>query len=175
MGSQRVTQLSMHAGNLSGCHFIHFLNEVLDKEKFLSVLKVFYLHLAVGNTETQNDNLLCLNSYSTSLGLKFLTWKKGIDYPSLTYHSIFYVSGLRVHGFRANINHHLLIDPLVKVAQSCPTLWDSMNYTVHGILQARILEWVLQGISPTQGMNPGLPHCRQILYQLSHQGSPIDL
>ena len=30
----------------------------------------------------------------------------------------------------------------VKVAQSCPTLWDLMDYTVHGILQARILEWV---------------------------------
>ena len=30
----------------------------------------------------------------------------------------------------------------VKVPQSCPTLWDPMNYTVHGILQARILEWV---------------------------------
>ena len=28
------------------------------------------------------------------------------------------------------------------------------------------------GIFPTQGSNPGLPHCRQILYQLSHQGSP---
>ena len=30
----------------------------------------------------------------------------------------------------------------------------------------------LQGIFPTQGWNLGLPHCRQILYQLSHQGSP---
>ena len=30
----------------------------------------------------------------------------------------------------------------------------------------------LQGIFPTQGLNPGLPHCRQILYQLSHKGSP---
>ena len=29
-----------------------------------------------------------------------------------------------------------------KVAQSCPTLCDPMDYTVHGILQARILEWV---------------------------------
>ena len=92
-----------------------------------------------------------------------------------------------------------------------------MDYTVHGILQARILEWVafpspadlsdpgikpgspalqadslptelsgksinkytgvgglslLQGIFPTQGSNPGLPHCRRILYQLSHKGSP---
>ena len=84
-------------------------------------------------------------------------------------------------------------------------------WTVHGILQARILEWVafpfsrgssqprdgtqssslqvgslpvkpqgkpkntgvdslflLQGIFPTQGLNPGLPHCRWILYQLSY-------
>ena len=32
---------------------------------------------------------------------------------------------------------------------------------------------LLQGIFPTQGLNPGLPHCRQILYQLSHKGSPV--
>ena len=32
---------------------------------------------------------------------------------------------------------------------------------------------LLQGIFPTQGLNPGLPHCRWILYQLSHQGSPL--
>ena len=31
---------------------------------------------------------------------------------------------------------------------------------------------LLQGIFPAQGLNPGLPHCRRILYQLSHQGSP---
>ena len=31
---------------------------------------------------------------------------------------------------------------------------------------------LLQGIFPTQGSNPGLPHCRQIIYQLSHKGSP---
>ena len=33
--------------------------------------------------------------------------------------------------------------------------------------------FLLQGIFPTQGSNPGLPHCRQTLYRLSHQGSPI--
>ena len=31
---------------------------------------------------------------------------------------------------------------------------------------------LLQGIFPTQGSNPGLPHCRWILYQLSHKGNP---
>ena len=59
----------------------------------------------------------------------------------------------------------------VKVTQSCPTLCNPMDYTVHGILQARILEWVvfsfLQGLFPTQGLNPGLLHCRWSLYQLS--------
>ena len=34
---------------------------------------------------------------------------------------------------------------------------------------------LLQDIIPTQGSNPGLPHCRQILYQLRHQGSAIIL
>ena len=34
---------------------------------------------------------------------------------------------------------------------------------------------LLQGIFPTQELNPGLPHCRHILYQLSHKGSPIIL
>ena len=64
----------------------------------------------------------------------------------------------------------------VKVTQKCSTLCDPMDYTVHGILQAGLLEWVayslLQGIFPTQGSNPGLPHCRRILYQLNHQESP---
>ena len=51
-----------------------------------------------------------------------------------------------------------------------------MDYRVHGILQARILEWVAVPFSrrssqpnlQTQGLNPGLPHCSWILYQLSH-------
>ena len=90
-----------------------------------------------------------------------------------------------------------------EVAQSYLTPSDPMDcslpgFSVHGIFQARVLEWVaiafsmtpyspwnspgqntgvgslflLQGIFPTQGSNPGLPQCRQILYQLSHKGSP---
>ena len=56
----------------------------------------------------------------------------------------------------------------VKVAQSYPTLCDPMDYTVHGLS-------LLQGIYPTQGSNPGLWHCRWILYQMSHKGSPTIL
>ena len=55
------------------------------------------------------------------------------------------------------------------------TLCNPMDYTVHGVLQARTLEWVafppLQQIFPTQESNQGLLHCRKILYQLSYQGS----
>ena len=104
----------------------------------------------------------------------------------------------------------------MKVAQSCLTLCNLMDYTVYGILQARILGWVailfsrgssqprdrtqvsriagrfftswatgeaqiywsgyplsfLHGIFLTQELSWSLLHCRQILYQLSYQGSP---
>ena len=62
--------------------------------------------------------------------------------------------------------------PGEKVTQSCPTLCNPMNYspwnspgqnTGVGSLS------LLQGIFPTQGLNPGLPHCRWILYRLSHK------
>ena len=57
----------------------------------------------------------------------------------------------------------------VKVAHLCLTLcaWSPPGQnTGMGSLS------ILQGIFPTQGLNPSLPHCRQILYQLSHKGSP---
>ena len=106
----------------------------------------------------------------------------------------------------------------VKATQSCLTLCNPMDYRVHGIHQARILEWVafpfmrgsFQSRDGTQvsctagrfftnwatreaqeywsgepipslvdllhpGIEPGLLHCRWILYQLSYQGSLTDL
>ena len=47
-------------------------------------------------------------------------------------------------------------------------------YTVHEILHARILEWVVhsRGSSQPRDQTQVYPHCRQILYQLSHKGSP---
>ena len=50
-----------------------------------------------------------------------------------------------------------------------------MDYPVHGILQARILEWVAfpyPGDLPNPRIEPRSLHCGQILYQLSHKGSP---
>ena len=62
-----------------------------------------------------------------------------------------------------------------KAAQLCSTFCNPMDYnspwnflgqnTGVGSLSC------LQGILPTQRLNPGLPHCRRILYQLSHKGN----
>ena len=65
----------------------------------------------------------------------------------------------------------------VKVAQLCPALCHPMDYTVHGILQDRILEWVAfpsPGDLPNPGIEPRSP-ALHILYQLSHKGSPRTL
>ena len=81
-----------------------------------------------------------------------------------------------IEGTYLNIIKAIYDKSEVKVTQSCPTLCDPMDYTIHETLQARILEWAAipfyRGF-PTQELNPGLPHCRQILYQLSHQGNQI--
>ena len=67
------------------------------------------------------------------------------------------------------------------VAHSCLTLCDPLDCdppcsSVHGDSLGKNTKVgchaLLQGIFPTQGSNPGLPHCRWILNQLSHKGSP---
>ena len=69
----------------------------------------------------------------------------------------------------------------VLVILSCSTLCDPMDCSLPGsCIYGDSLgkttgvgcHPLLQGIFTTQGLNPGLLHCRQILYHLSHQGSP---
>ena len=68
------------------------------------------------------------------------------------------------------------------VAQSCPVVCNPMDCrppgsSVHGDSPGKNngvgCHALLQGIFLTQGLNPGLPHCRQIFQPLSHQGSPF--
>ena len=70
---------------------------------------------------------------------------------------------------------------LCLVTQLCPTLCDPMDCSppgssVQGDSPGKNTgvgcHALLQGIFPTQGSNPSTLHCRQILYHLSHQGSP---
>ena len=76
---------------------------------------------------------------------------------------------------------------ILRVCVSCSVMSDSLR--PHGLQSARLLcpwdspgknsgvdcHFLLQGIFPTQDSNPGLPHCRKILYQLSYEGSPMNL
>ena len=72
----------------------------------------------------------------------------------------------------------------VLASQSCPAFCDPMDYTLLPSTSPRLLclqnspdkntgvghHALLQRLFPTQGSNPSLLHCRQILYCLSHQG-----
>ena len=81
----------------------------------------------------------------------------------------------------------LLIFPMgwmCSVTQLCLTLWDPVDYSlpgssVHGDSPGKNTgvgcHALLQGIFPTQGLDPGLLHCRQILHHLSHHGSPFPM
>ena len=71
-----------------------------------------------------------------------------------------------------------------EAAQLCPTLCDPMDCSppassIHGIFQGKNTGvgccFLLQGIFPTQGLNSGLLHCRQVLYHLSHLRIPTTL
>ena len=66
-----------------------------------------------------------------------------------------------------------------EVAQSCPTLCDPMDCSLTRFLRPWDFpgkttgvgcHFLLQEVFPIQGLNPGLPCCRQMLYHLSHQG-----
>ena len=71
---------------------------------------------------------------------------------------------------------------LCLVPQSCATLHNPMDCSLPGSSSMGGdspckntgvgCHALVQGIFPTQGLNPGIPHCRRILYCLSHHGSP---
>ena len=75
---------------------------------------------------------------------------------------------------------------LILVWLFCCVIWATYSNSCIGLQSTRFFcPWnspdkisevgshsLLLGIFPTQGLNLGLPHCRQILYHLSHQGSP---
>ena len=79
------------------------------------------------------------------------------------------------------INSFVKAAVLCLVTQSCLSLCDPMDCSppgssVYGDSPGKNTgvgcHALLQGIFPTQGLNPGLSHCKWILYRLSHQGSP---
>ena len=72
-------------------------------------------------------------------------------------------------------NHLILCRPLLLLPSVLPSESRSVMSSLNSPGQNTGVgsSSFLQGIFPTQGSNPGLPHYRRILYQLSHKGSPV--
>ena len=114
------------------------------------------------------------NSISNSLRIQMYSGQKKYDVYS-------------IGNFAKDTNNtvHYLLSTLCCAVLGCSGVPNSLQ--PHGLQPARLLcPWgfsgkntrvgchaILRGIFPTQGPNPGLPHCRQILYWLSHQGNPV--
>ena len=121
-------------------------------------------------------HIYLLTSYGKE-ELTFLVYLSMHVYHLSIYHLLIYLS---IHHLSNYLS--LSIYSIALVAQLCPTLCDPVGYSL-----ARLLcPWdfqgkntgvhccsLLWGIFLTQGSNQGLLHCRQILYCLSHWGSPI--
>ena len=77
---------------------------------------------------------------------------------------------------RMGVHRNMRLKVKVKVAQSCPTICNRMDYMDRGIRQTRILEWVAYPFSsgsPQPRKQTGVACIAgKILYQLSNQGSP---
>ena len=117
-----------------------------------------------------------------------IVWLEGLYFsPSVLFFSNWLQGPMSVVLILATTWNHLrnfkkyqLHDPPahVRVTQSCPTLCDSTDCSLpgsslHGILQARILQWVASpGGLPDPRIKLGSPVLQQILYHLKHQGSP---
>ena len=105
------------------------------------------------------------------MSLSFPTWKKYKDISLLMWNFEYKVLPYMEMLWSAwNDGLILLTFVKVKVTQSCLTLCDPMEFSRPEYWSGSL--FLLQGIFPTQGLNPGLQRCRQILYQLSHKRSP---
>ena len=78
----------------------------------------------------------------TSMIFGWKSWQRKIKAPDTSDHSLMCTNrAIKVRNYSWEWYIRLLKTDEVKVAQSCLTLCNPMDYTVHGILQARILEW----------------------------------
>jgi len=124
----------------------------------------------VRESGTNMDTLICLK-WTTSKDLLYSTENSAHCY----------VAAWVGMGGELGKNRHMYENESERKldVQSCPTLWDPMDCKLPAPLFVEIFRQgstrvgchsLLQGIFPTRGSNLGLLHCRQILYQLSHQG-----
>ena len=137
--------------------------------------RVSFPHAPLPPPKEHNLLILFLTSQGLSIPtVHFLQLLYSFLYHLLGDTGIFTSSSMSLCPLKASRSH-----PEVKWSESRSVMSDSLQH--HGLYSP----WnspgqntgvgslsLLQGIFPTQGSDPGLPHCRHILYQLSHKRSP---
>ena len=128
----------------------------------------------VSRAETRRERVYCHSAVSRS---KWLSWLLAWPWFKAPLH----ISCLLRRPFIV-LDFVLGLDCAVLICSPMSNSFQPHGLVAHqaplsmGILQAGMLEWVvmpiLQGIFPSQQSNPGLPHCRWVLYHLSYQESP---
>ena len=168
--SSKLLRLVITVTLMSNC--IHILNNLALRDKYCHYSH--HPYFAWGNQGTED--------VATTQGLTLVRRKAELDHTDLvpeTQQISDFLMTRFPSGTPTAVPEFLLL-PQVLVIQSCLTLCDPMDCSlpgssIHGICQARNTKvgchFLLQGIFPTQESNPGLPHCRQVLHRLSHQGS----
>ena len=148
---------------------------VLDVKLIITTLLNFFTS---SNSSFTNHFLVCL-IYITMQSYSFFLHKFKWLHISLQEDNQIYLP-VPYYWFYIYIYIYTCMYMKVLVLQLCPILCNPINCSppgspVRGVLQARILVWAVipfsRASSLTQGSNPGLLRCRQILYQLNYQGS----
>ena len=121
---------------------------------------VLYKNSSLGCIRTLNNERKRPSIFAFSCSIQFNSFSKKYTVPAIV---------LITNAFLRTLNESCSV-----VSDSC-NLWGSSAHGDSPGKNTRVsCHALLQGIFPTQGLNPGLPHCLQILYHLSHQGSPLE-
>ena len=145
-------------------HWCWWLHALWFDLEYGSEPETIFLWLSTGTQATCQEGRWWLNSDFGFLGSSL----KGRERKLCSLCQGFLVSGATLQ--QCVLELHRSVAATVLVAQSCPTLCDPMDCSPPG----SSIHWVgchflLQGNIPTRGLNPGLRHCGQTLYRLSHQ------
>ena len=122
-------------------------------------------------------NTQCISVYEDNQFPGILFYKRSGYQRKIKVIKTFNVMYKNVFGFSETASLSLILPMKAKVIQSCLILCNLMDYSPcnspfqnTGVGSLPTQYWT--GFFPTQGLNSGLLHCRQILYQLSHKGNP---
>ena len=168
------TLFASHSLFNSNIHFYHLIG---NTEPYLTEVSVYFSFACLLSRSVVSISLRACGRQPTRL---LCPWNSPGKNPEVGCHTL--LQGIFLtKGLNPCVLCLLHCQYECEVAQSCLTLCDPMDCSppgssIHGIFSGNKTgvgcHFLLHGIFPIQGSNPGLLHCRQTLYFLSHQGRP---